>query len=268
MIDLSVILPCYLEAGRAQQSVAAISRSLSNADYAWEIVVVDDGGRDFVDARWPDDPRVSLIRLPDNRGKGAAVRHGILTARGAVRIFTDVDLPFGVGLFPLMMEYILAHGFHLVIGDRTMRRSTYHLDISPLRRAASRVFSTFVGRLVTGGYYDTQCGLKAVRGDIADALFPLLQVDRFAFDVELIYLALKTKADIKRIPVILETNDTSSVRLLRDACQSAWDVLGIKGRQVGGQYSSNSLISILEADIQQVASRAAAHWGVPRTDGP
>jgi hypothetical protein len=109
------------------------------------------------------------------------------------------------------------------------------------RRAASALFTQFVGRIVTGGFFDTQCGLKGVRGDVADALFPILRVNRFAFDVELVYVALKHRLDIKRIPVQLLHNETSSVRLLRDAVRGGSDVLGIKANQLRGRYDSPAL---------------------------
>jgi hypothetical protein len=98
---------------------------------------------------------------------------------------------------------------------------------------------------VTGGFFDTQCGLKGLRGDVADALFPILRVDRFAFDVELVYVALKHRLDIKRIPVRLVHNETSSVRLLRDATRGAVDVFRIKASQLGGRYDAPALDDIV-----------------------
>ncbi|MBA3496809.1 MAG: glycosyltransferase [Gemmatimonadales bacterium] len=257
---LSVILPCFRAAGVAKESVTAIGAFLSNASFEWEVVVVDDGGHDFPGSALPTDSHVTLVQLQQNRGKGAAVRAGMASARGAVRIFTDVDLPFGVRAFPMIMEYILTYGFHLVIGDRTMPQSRYRLEIPRMRRAASAIFSTFVGRIVTGGYYDTQCGLKGVRGDVADAIFPLLRVDGFAFDVELIYLALKSKADIKRIPVVLETNTSSSVRLFRDGCHGCVDIARIKLNEAAGRYASKELSLLLASDIHANAARAAQRW--------
>ena len=88
----------------------------------------------------------------------------------------------------------------MVIGDRTFPQSRYETELSFGRRMASAVFSRITNVIVTGGFFDTQCGLKGFRGDVADALFGLQTVNRFAFDVELIYLALKNGLEIKRIP--------------------------------------------------------------------
>jgi glycosyltransferase involved in cell wall biosynthesis len=254
--DLSVVLPSYRAAALAARSVGRLREFLQNRKLSWEIVVVDDGGGDFVGSEWVTDARVRLVSLPRNRGKGAAVCAGMLAALGDVRVFTDVDLPYGVELLPTIIHYVKERGFHLVIGDRTLPESLYRTEISWKRRLASAVYSDFVGRLVTGGFFDTQCGLKGVRGDVADHIFALLRVERFAFDVELVYVALKHRLDIKRIPVRLLNNETSSVRLLRDATRGLADILGIKLRQMRGAYASPTLDEILRRDFT-AASEAA-----------
>lgn len=264
-IDVSVVLPCYRAAQLARESVAALQRSLAGSALTWEIIVVDDGGGDFGED-WRNEDRVRLIQFRTNRGKGAAVREGILRARGDVRIFTDVDLPFGNDFVPVVVRY-LRNGFHMVVGDRTLPSSRYRDSTSPSRRIASTLFTGLVGTLVTGGFFDTQCGLKGVRGDIADHLFPMLTIDRFAFDVELIYVALKHRLDIKRIPVTLLNNETSSVRLFRDAPRGATDVARIKLNQVAGRYDSGQLDEIVRLDHEAVKA-AAARDESRRQDGP
>ena len=253
--EFSVVLPCYQATALARRSVDEVSATLEDAGFTWEIIVVDDGGNDFAPNEWSNHPAVRLLRHARNRGKGAAVRTGMLAATGLVRVFTDVDLPFGTGLLPVMHAYLRDAGFHVVIGDRTLPESAYHQSTPWARRAASALFTEFVGRIVTGGFFDTQCGLKGVRGDVADALFPLLRVDRFAFDVELVYVALKHRLDIKRIPVRLVHNETSSVRLLRDSVRGAIDVWRIKTNQLRGLYDSSVLDDIVRHDFE--AARAA-----------
>ena len=254
--DLSVVLPSFRAAALALRSVGRLREFLERGELSWEIVVVDDGGGDFAIDEWVADDRVRLLSLPRNRGKGAAVRAGMLAARGEVRVFTDVDLPYGLELLPTIVHYVKERRFHLVIGDRTLSESSYRTEISWTRRLASALYSDFVGRVVTGGFFDTQCGLKGVRGDVADCIFALLRIERFAFDVELVYVALKHRLDIKRIPVRLINNETSSVRLLRDAPRGFADVLGIKLRQIQGAYESPELDEILQRDFV-AASRLA-----------
>lgn len=229
---------------------------LEESGLSWEVLVVDDGGNDFRADEWRDNARVRLLQHGKNRGKGAAVRTGMLEATGQARVFTDVDLPFGMDLLPVMSAFLRDRRFHVVIGDRSLPGSSYHRATSWSRRIASALFTEFVGRIATGGFFDTQCGLKAVRGDVADALFPLLRIDRFAFDVELVYVALKHRLDIKRIPVRLLHNETSSVRLLRDATRGALDVARIKALQLRGAYDSPQLDAIVRNDFESVASNA------------
>lgn len=236
--DISVVLPCYRAAARAQKSVRELSGFLGGRGFAWEIVVVDDGGKDFPAGQWEDGGAVRLVRLPVNCGKGAAVRAGMAAACGQVRIFTDVDLPYDLDLLLVIEEYISKRGFHVVVGDRTLPDSLYGTEIRWQRRLASRAFSWLVGKLVTGGFFDTQCGLKGFRADVADAIFPNTKLDRFAFDVEIIYLSLKSRLDIKRIPVHVRSQDDSSVRLLRDSSRMVLDVLRIKANQMAGRYRS------------------------------
>jgi dolichyl-phosphate beta-glucosyltransferase len=172
----------------------------------------------------------------------------MLEAKGLVRVFTDVDVPFGTDGIRAAEHYIRTRGFHLVVGDRTLPDSEYLEATSPVRRLASRIFTVFVGRLVTGGFFDTQCGLKGFRGDVAERLFNVSRVDRFAFDVELIYLALKHKLDIKRIAVRLERNEESSVRVMRDAPRMLIDVTRVLWHQYRGGYVEASLLQLAAAD--------------------
>jgi dolichyl-phosphate beta-glucosyltransferase len=232
---------------------------LDEIGLSWEVILVDDGTGDLRSSASCCDPRVRVLELPRNQGKGAAVRAGMLAAFGKVRVFTDVDLPYDLNLLPIIVDFIAVKGFHVVVGDRTLPSSRYALDLSVTRQLASAIFSTLVGRLVTGGFFDTQCGLKAFRDDVARAIFPRARVNRFAFDVELIYVALKHRLDIKRVPVRLRNNDTSSVRLVRDSLQMLLDVFRIKFYQMRGQYRSAALDEIVTADFQAVAE-------IPRTN--
>jgi dolichyl-phosphate beta-glucosyltransferase len=257
--ELSVILPCYRAAHLARRSVEELSAALEDTGLSWEVIVVDDGGEDFDPREWRDHPAVKLLTHSTNRGKGAAVRTGMLVARGRVRVFTDVDLPFGTDLLTVMYSYLRDGAFHVVIGDRRLPESSYHQSMALPRRLASALFTGFVGRIVTGGFFDTQCGLKGLRGDVADALFPILRLDRFAFDVELVYVALKHRLDIKRIPVQLVHNESSSVRLIRDSARGVVDIGRIKVNQLRGRYRSAALEQIVRRDFEATrdAVRAA-----------
>lgn len=256
--DVSVILPSYRAAEVAQRSVRELRDVLgATLSGGWEIIVVDDGGGDFPPDAWRGDHDVRLIRLPRNAGKGAAVREGILAARGSSRIYTDVDLPYDPHLIPVIVDYLTEEPFHLVIGDRTLPESRYREDLGWARRALSVLGTRFIGTLVTGGFFDTQCGLKGIRGDVAELLFPFVTIDRFAFDVEVVYLALRHNCDIKRIPVRLRPGSRSStVRPMRDALRGALDVLGIKLREMRGEYDCPSLQALIGRDFEARIARS------------
>ena len=260
--DLSVVLPCYRGADLAERSVGELAAYLPEISTSWEVILVDDGGGDLAGISLPDS-RFRVLSFPANRGKGAAVRAGMLAAAGRARVFTDVDLPFELESIGYARYLLGDRAFHVVVGDRTLPQSSYRLHLSGTRRLASRVFSGFVGTLVTGGFFDTQCGLKGFRGDVADALFPLTRIDRFAFDVELIYLALKHSLECKRIPVRLRHNAGSSMRLVRDSARMFVDVLRIKRRQMTGGYASLDLDALVEAQLAReiAASRKSPEPG-------
>lgn len=256
---LSVVLPCYRAPTLARKSVMRLMRSFTGRVATFEIIVVDDGVGDCegVLRDLPAIPggQLRVITLPENRGKGGAVAAGMRAASGRVRIFTDIDIPYGTTPIMLVESLIRDRGFHMVTGDRTFPQSRYETELSVGRRLASRVFSTITAALVTGGFFDTQCGLKGFRGDIAEALFGLQTVQRFAFDVELLYLALTYGLEIKRIPVMLESNTTSSVRLGRDSFQTLVDVARIKLHQLRGDYEST--------ELRELVARECATASIP-----
>lgn len=231
-----MVIPCYRSAPLARDAVAPVARALEGAGWSWELIIVDDGGGDFRPGEFDTHPHVRLRRFPMNRGKGAAVRDGMLAARGVARVFTDVDVPFGTAPIVDVARRLLDGSAPVVIGDRRIPGSDYHLRLGWGRRVASLAFTWFVGSLVTDGLYDTQCGLKGLRGDVVEALFPALVVDRFAFDVELVYAALQLGLRIDRVPVRLLRNETSSVRLPRDAVRAALDLARIRWQAARGAY--------------------------------
>ncbi len=258
MVAVSIVLPCYRAASLARRSVNRLIAFLESLDIEWEIIVVDDGGGDFSPDPFAADRRVKFIAIPENQGKGFAVSTGMRSATGMCRIFTDVDLPYDLELIPAIFKIMSERRFHVVIGDRTLPTSSYTSIIPLRRRIASVAFTKFVGTLVTGGFFDTQCGLKAVRGDVADELFRLIRLQRFAFDVELVYVALKSKLDIHRIPVQLRNNETSSVRLIRDSVRGLADIFRIKFFQLSGAYDSSVLEALRQREFDQVIAQVRA----------
>lgn len=245
--EVSVILPAYNAAAEIRGSVERLSAFFHDRGLVGQIVVADDGSHDGTADAVPRSAGVEVVRLHRNRGKGAAVRAGMQVATAPVRAFTDADLPYGAEPLLSAMRHINDRGFHAVVGDRTLPGSTYQHE-GLLRRSVSEIASFTFRTMVTGGIYDTQCGFKAFRGDVADELFRIARIDGFATDVELIYLLLKHRLDIKRIPVRLRYNADSSVRVLRDSARAGADILRMRVNWSRGRYRSRRLSEILAVE--------------------
>lgn len=259
-VDLSVVIPAYNSATFIGETVHRVIAHCHALGLKAEVLVCDDGSTDGTVSAVPRLPGVGVLRSPANRGKGAAVRTGMLAASGEIRAFTDADLPYGVEPLESARLYISERRFHSVIGDRTLPGSTYERS-GLIRHVVSGAASLTFRTLVTGGIYDTQCGFKAFRGDVAAEVFRLSRVNRFAFDVEIIYLLLKHRLDIKRVPVRLEANAPSSVSVGRDTVRAASDILRMRLNWARGRYSSPRLRALLERDLQLDSPAARVEMG-------
>jgi dolichyl-phosphate beta-glucosyltransferase len=236
-IDVSVVLPSYRGADAARRHIPLLLEYLRTVGLRHEVILVDDGSRDGGEARQvAESLDCRYLENPKNQGKGAAVRRGMLAAKGRYRFYTDVDVPYDLANIEAMLWYLDFKEFHFVAGDRTLDESSYYMHVPWFRRAASHVYSTVVGRLVAGGWFDTQCGLKGFRDHVAEDLFRVGRVNRFAFDVELFYIALKRNYDIKRLPVRLRCNETSTVNVLTDGAAMVRDLAAIRLNQFLGRY--------------------------------
>ena len=268
-VECSLVMPAYQSARIIANNVTRVVDFFEQRKLMAELVVADDGSSDGTPDLVPCFPNVRVLRLP-HRGKGGALRAGMAAARGDGRAFTDADLPYGRDQLPMAIRWINERRYHAVIGDRTLPGSAY-ADSSAQRAALSGLASFTFRTLVTGGIYDTQCGFKVFRGDVADSLFRQSSIDGFAIDVELIYLLLKYRLDIKRIPVQLIDNGPSSVHVLRDSMRAARDIAAIRMNWAAGRYRSPELESILRddyrADLISVAPPVTVETAQPSVVG-
>ncbi len=179
---LSIILPSYKGSSLLANNLPLLIEYLGKKDLQNEILIVDDGSNDNGDTKNVAEKSgcIYLENVP-NMGKGAAVRKGMAYAKGEFRIFTDADIPFEFEAFDRFLRYLDFKEFDIVIGDRTLPESTYFDEISKTRKFSSNLFSFLVGRFVTGGMFDTQCGMKGFRAAIADDLFSVNRINGFAF---------------------------------------------------------------------------------------
>lgn len=238
---LSIIIPTYKGADTLKTNLPLFLNYLNDKKYNYEIIVVDDGSEDEGKTESvAKEYGCTFLSCEKNVGKGGAVRKGMLHAKGDFKLYTDVDIPFEYDSIERFLYYLDFKEFDIVIGDRTLPDSSYFTEIPLSRRLGSVFFTFFVGRFVTSGLHDTQCGIKGFKAKIADDLFGVGTINGFAFDVELLYVSLKRNYDIKRIPVRLRNNDETSVSLLQHAPGMLMDIALLKINHWTGKYKKQN----------------------------
>jgi dolichyl-phosphate beta-glucosyltransferase len=238
MLDLSVIIPVYKSADFIEKNLVTLDAFLKGLSLSYELICVDDASPDRSSEimKGLALPSLKIFRQGKNTGKGGAVRRGMLEACGAFRIFTDADLPYELDAFETALKYLDFKEFDLVIGDRTNPKSFFVERKRDLRKIISSLYTLFVSRMVVTGVKDTQCGFKGFRADAAEKLFGMAKISSFAFDVELLYLSYKLNLDMKRIPVKLVNDQSSTVNLFRDPVIMARDLFVIIASYYAGRY--------------------------------
>lgn len=232
---LSLVIPYFDDYERLTPRLPEVKAFL-DAHASYEVLVVDDGSRaDRTNELRERFPWLTVLRSEKNRGKGNAVRRGMLSARGRYRFFTDADVPFGLAPIDRALR-LFEEGADVVLGDRGLPESVYHVKQSLARRAASHAFTLLVSRVIVPGIRDTQCGFKGFRGEVAEDLFSRVRLDRFAFDVEVVYLARERGLRIGHVPVVLEHDDDSRLRLHLDAWVMLYEIARLKWNDARGLY--------------------------------
>ncbi len=225
---ISIVVPAYNEEARLGGTLTTMTAWLDGRGEDWEILVADDGSQD----RTPDladehaartKGRVKLVRLPANRGKGAAVRAGVAASRGDEVLFSDADLATPIEELSKLRAAIAA-GADVAIGSRAIAGAQIDRRQHPMRELMGRTFNLAVRTLVMGGIKDTQCGFKLFRGDVGRELFAASHVEGFAFDVEILYLA-RPRYKVAEVPVVWRHVDESKVSPGIDAARMLWDVV-------------------------------------------
>lgn len=216
---LSVVIPAYNEETRLGPTLEQIVDYCERDQGRYEVVVVDDGSSDSTVevARSIEAPtgEIRVIELGVNRGKGAAVRTGMLAARGDQVLFSDADLATPIEEVA-KLQAKLAEGYDVAIGSRAVDGADIRVRQHPIRELAGRTFNVLVRVLVMGGIKDTQCGFKLFTRDAATYLFTKAEMDGFVFDVEVLYLA-KNKYRVAEVPVIWHHVEESRVSRMAGA---------------------------------------------------
>jgi dolichyl-phosphate beta-glucosyltransferase len=240
--SLSIVVPAYNEAGRLGESLRVISTYLNEYSPGAELIVVDDGSTDDTAAAARAEladsgsVRASVISYHTNLGKGRAVRLGLLASRGDIALFMDADLSTPVTETPKVVEPIVRDECDLAFGSRALDRRLIGVHQPWRREQGGRVFNLAV-RLATGlPFWDTQCGFKAFRMRVCRPIIEGATIDRFGFDVELLYVAYRAGLRLKEIPVRWDHAEGSKVNVMSDSVAMLGEVGRIRRQARRGVY--------------------------------
>lgn len=239
----SLVVPAFDERNRIERAMAEIAawRRGSPGGWEWEVIVVDDGSSDGTGeaakvAAQRENLPIELLRHPKNRGKGAAIRTGVLASTGDPLLVSDTDLSTPLGEWVKLAERLPTHP--VTIGSRALDEGLVRRRQPFYRQFMGKTFNAFVRMIAVPGIHDTQCGFKLFRGDVARELFRQARIDRFAYDVEILYLARKQGLAIAEVPVLWFNSPESKVSVVRDSLRMLRDLVRIlwihRARKTGG----------------------------------
>ena len=218
-VELSVVIPVYNEQVRIGDSLTQVLRYLDTFPLSYEILIVDDGSTDLtmkvVAETCQGRSEIRTLHYKQNRGKGYAVRCGMMEGKGRYRLFCDADLSTPIEELERLV-FLLDQGYDLCIASRAVPESQVTVHQPIYRELMGKIYNRIVRLMLALPFSDTQCGFKCLKGDVADTVFPLLQVDRFGFDVELLYVARHLGYSIKEVGTKWRNSPATKVGLIID----------------------------------------------------
>lgn len=234
---ISLILPVYNCFEETAGSLPLLIQRLEFIGIPFEIILVDDhsvNSSPFQQLAVAN--RCICLVNERNFGKGFTVRRGFAQARGTILIFMDGDFPFEFDVIDRTIEAFRDEKTDMVIGDRTLDESEYPPEATPWRKLGSAILSFFTSRYFTPGFSDTQCGVKGFRKKTAGQIFPKLVVNGFSFDIEILFVALRKKFIIRKIPVRVKNQPATHVRVFYHGVEMLVNIARIYFRKWRGLY--------------------------------
>ncbi len=229
---VSVIVAAYNEEKRLPGTLCRIAEYLNQQEMPFEIIVVDDGSSDRTSSVSHElasqIENISIIRYEINKGKGYALRTGVLASRGDVVLFTDADLSTPIEELSRLLPFLEENACEVAIGTRALELSRIIRRQPWWRQCMGRIFNRIVRFFVLDGFSDTQCGFKLFAGDVARRLFGSARIDRFAFDVEILGLALNLGYRVLEVPITWVNSPASKVNPILDSLQMLRDLAKIR----------------------------------------
>jgi dolichyl-phosphate beta-glucosyltransferase len=236
---ISIVIPAYNEGARIGKALGEVLRCVRERNWHAEILVVDDGSTDRTVAIVQEladlHPELRLLSNPENRGKGFSVRQGVLHAVGDMVMFTDADLSAPMEEAERLFE-ALRDGADIAIGSRWLERNRQILKQPLYRQFFGRCFNG-ITRLVMGlPFADTQCGFKAFHRPVAQTIFQLQRVERWGFDPELLFIAVKRGYKVREVPVSWGHDQRSRLSYLKDGVKMLEEIAYIRWEAFAGAY--------------------------------
>ena len=242
--DVSIVIPSFEEQDRLGGSLEKIVEFLRSSNTRAEIIVVDDGSMDGTAASAEEilssayDIESRVIRYEQNRGKGYAVKTGLLAATGDIALFSDADLSTPIEEMRKLIDPIRNGEFDVTFGSRALDRSLIGTHQPWRREQGGKVFNLVVRTLTGLPFWDTQCGFKAFNLVKFRPLLELMKIDRFGFDVEFLYVANRHGLRLKEIPVRWDNDERSKVSVVRDSLRMFNEVREIRRNAKKGVYEA------------------------------
>ncbi len=235
-MKISLIIPMYNESSIIDEAVKTFGGYMKERFAEWELIFVDDGSADkcgeSARAAAAKDERIKLVSYNPNRGKGYAVRQGMLAATGDIMVFTDCDNAYGTDVIGRIYDMFEKTDADMIVGSRNMDKSGYN-GYTFVRKIVSKTYIKIINIIAGFGKYgvsDSQCGFKGFRAAAGKKIFSNCEVDRFAFDLEAIMIAGKCGFKIEQMPVKIINHRESKVNIIKDAMKMLSDVRKMKKR--------------------------------------
>jgi len=251
---VSVVIPLHDEAACVEDNVARVTAYLEQTCNHYEVLLVDDGSTDDTNALCSGivqrSHHIRLIRLDTNRGKGYAVRTGILNATGEYILFTDADLAVPIHFADSCLS-VLEGGASVVIASRHRAESTFRVQEGVCRRVLGELFRQFAKRVLHLGVSDITCGFKGFTQKAGLDIFSRSQINRWGYDAEILFLAQRLGYVVAEIPVDWYHSFDSKVRVVLDSFRTFWEICRVRYNASAGLYDIRSAMEKQPSSVRQ-----------------
>jgi glycosyltransferase involved in cell wall biosynthesis len=236
---VSIVIPAFNEAIRIGGTLLQLRQYVERLQYPFEVIVVDDGSVDDTAAivQRGAFPGLRLLRNRANRGKGYAVRQGVLGSSGDYVLFSDADLSTPITELQTLLDVALNEDADIVIGSRAVDRSLIDRHQSWGREYGGIVFNVLMKAILGLPYHDTQCGFKLFRRERVLAIFEKQSTEGFGFDPEILFMASRRNLKVREVPVRWSHADGSKIRFVSDGFKMFLDLARIRWNHILGRYS-------------------------------